>query len=233
MRWIQNYQLFLFDFDGILVNTEEIHYLAYKKMCQERGFSLDWDWPTYIRHAMFSSTGIKEGIYREIPALYKLEPSWDILYQDKKRIYFECLEKEKVELMPGVAELLSALAEKGIKRCVVTHSPSEQIALIRSRHPILDSIPTWITREHYTQAKPSPECYKKAIEMHGREGRIIGFEDSPRGLAALLGAEAEGVFISTLFEPAEIEKLEQDLGKKFSHCSSFLELAGIMDANQK
>ena len=32
MRWISEYQLFLFDLDGLLVNTEELHYQAYKNM---------------------------------------------------------------------------------------------------------------------------------------------------------------------------------------------------------
>ena len=35
MDWIKKYQLFLFDFDGLLVNTEEMHFLAYKQMCEK------------------------------------------------------------------------------------------------------------------------------------------------------------------------------------------------------
>jgi len=225
MDWIHHYQLFLFDFDGILVNTEELHYKAYIKICADRGFELKWDPYTYLRHAMYTATGVKEGVYREFPELFKQEPSWDVLYKEKKKAYFQLLQEEGVALMPGVNTLLKALEVSGIKRCVVTHSPHEQIQLIRSQHPILDSIPHWITREHYTQPKPSSECYQKAIATHKSSGdRIIGFEDSPRGLKALLGTEAEGVFVTEFFTPEEIAQLSQETGRSFIQVSSFPEL---------
>lgn len=230
MHWIHHYQLFLFDFDGILVNTEELHYKAYLKMCADRGFTLKWDEPTYIRHAMYSSTGLKEGIYREFPDLQRYEPCWDILYREKKRAYCELLQQEGVNLMPGVEKLLLELEKANIKRCVVTHSPSDQIALIRKQNPILDTIPEWITREHYSQPKPSPECYQKAIAHFKDEGdRIIGFEDSPRGLKALLGTEAEGILISQYFDQSEIRELSNDVGREFSHIPSFPELFKNLD----
>lgn len=233
MRWINQYQLFLFDFDGILVNTEELHYQAYQEMCLKRGFTLDWDWRTYIQHGMFSATGLKEGIYNKFPDLKKQEPFWDVLYQEKKKLYLDSL-KRGVPLMPGVADLLAALEKGGVKRCVVTHSPLEQIELIRSQHPILRTIPLWLTREDYSQPKPSPECYQKAIEKLGSKGdAIIGFEDSPRGLEALLKAGAKGVFISSLFKPTEVEHLAQEIGTPFPHFSSFIECNRVMNANQK
>ncbi len=224
MNWIHHYQLFLFDFDGILVNTEKLHYKAYLKMCSDRGFSLKWDERTYIRHAMYSATGLKEGIYREFPELYRYEPCWDILYQEKKQAYTELLINRGALLMPDVEQLLLELAKANIKRCVITHSAAEHVALIRVKQPILDSIPVWIMREDYVKPKPSPECYQKAIDILAEEkDRVIGFEDSPRGLKALLGTKAEGVLITDLFTPEEVKNLTQEIGKEFSHVSSFKE----------
>lgn len=225
MQWIYHYQLFLFDFDGILVNTEELHYKSYLKMCQERGFSLKWDLPTYVRYAMYSAEGLKEGIYCEFPDLYRIEPSWDVLYQEKKRAYYTLLQEEGTTLMPGVETLLKALDEANINRCVVTHSSEEQVELIRKQHPILNSIPTWFTREHYQNPKPSSECYLKAIATLKKGDKpIIGFEDSPRGLQALLGTEAEGNLITPYFAKGEIDKLRLNLQKEFTCYPSFVEL---------
>lgn len=221
MQWIHHYQLFLFDFDGILVNTEELHYKAYLKMCADRGFELTWDEKTYVRHAMCSATGLKEGIYREFPKLYQSEPDWNVLYLEKKQLYSELLNENRVSLMPGVEPLLIALEKANIKRCVVTNSIAEHIAVIRERHPILDSIPHWITREFYQEPKPSAECYLKAIDLHGSAGdKVIGFEDSPRGLQALLGTKAERVFISELFEKEEVRQFSAVRGA-FEHVPSF------------
>ena len=221
MDWIHNYQLFLFDFDGILVNTEELHYKAYLKMCSDRGFYLKWDMRTYIRYAMYTSTGIREAIYKEFPAL---TVPWETLYAEKKRAYFELLQLGTT-LIAGVEQLLKALEQAGIKRCVVTHSPHEQISAIRKQHPILNSIPDWITREHYSQPKPSSECYHKAIaQFKSGNDRVIGFEDSPRGLQALLGTSAEGILVSNYFDSSEIKELGVTLGREFPHFSSFSEL---------
>lgn len=222
MEWIHHYQLFLFDFDGILVNTEELHYRAYLKMCANRGFFLKWDQKKYMQHALYNAHGVQEGIYRELPDLQRIEPCWDILYQEKKKAYLELLKKEGPSLMPGVEILLQELRQANIKRCVVTHSPCEQITFIRNQCPILNSIPNWITREHYKMPKPAPECYEKAItQFKSPNDRVIGFEDSPRGLKALLATEAKGVLLSNFFSFPEIGRLSKEIGRAFSHFDSF------------
>lgn len=222
MKWIHDYQLFLFDFDGLLVNTEELHYKAYQNMCRNRGFSLDWDWRTYSGAAMYESTGLKEAIYKTFPELYQKEPKWEVLYQEKKRAYVELLQSGAVQLMPGVETILKALQEANITRCVVTHSPLDQVSIIRQTQPLLNTIPFWVTREHYSQPKPSPECYQKAIAMYAKPGdRVIGFEDSPRGLKALLGSHAKGIFISSLFNHDEIQPL---MDRPFTHFPSMIQM---------
>jgi beta-phosphoglucomutase len=200
-----------------------LHFEAYKRMIGKRGFTLNWDLPTYIKAAMFESTGLKKAVYASFPKLYEAEPNWDVLYQEKKSAYLELLREGRLELMPGVAPLLEWLAKEGKRRCVVTHSPLEQIALIRKALPLLDTIPNWITREDYKEAKPHPECYCKAIEKFGQsQDKIIGFEDSPRGLKALLGSSAEGVMVSTMFE---YDAIRGEFERDFKLVGSFSEFA--------
>lgn len=206
MEWIHRYQLFLFDFDGLLVNTEELHYLAYKRMCSGRGFTLQWDFPKYCRIAHYTAEGIRDNMYRDIPELYAIEPNWDVLYREKKQAIMDLMNEGAIHTMPGVDMLLEALQRSSIPRCVVTHSPTEIIEIARSKNPILNTIPHWITREHYVHPKPSPECYLKAVDMYAKPSdRIIGFEDTPRGMQAMLGAErVDPVLICTIDYP-EIE----------------------------
>lgn len=192
MDWIHHYQLFLFDFDGLLVNTEELHFLAYKKMCAAHGFKLDWDFDTYCQAAHYSSEALRDRIYAHLPDLKVQFPNWDELYAEKRQAILDLVNNGAVHLMPGVERLLKSLEEAKIKRCVVTHSPDDLVASIRKQLPILDSIPDWITRHDYTHAKPHPECYLKAIEKYAHNGdKIIGFEDTPRGVKALLPTTAQ------------------------------------------
>lgn len=196
MQWIFDYQLFLFDFDGLLVDTERIHYQAYINMCARRGFDLKWSFHRYSEAAHHKSTDLRDQIYAEFPELKSKEPDWQILYEEKKRNFLDLIENGSVPLLTGAADLLLSLQESRINRCVVTHSATSLIKRIRQQNPILDTIPHWITREDYTHAKPHPECYQIAIaKLAQPKDRIIGFEDSPRGLHALLETKAKPVLI--------------------------------------
>lgn len=210
MKWIHTYQLFMFDFDGLLVNTEEIHFLAYKQMCAKYGFNLAWDFFRYCQSAHYDADLLKKDIYTEFPRLQQLEPNWDMLYAEKKRNIVTLLNSGVVHLMPGVKELLLALQEADLARCVVTHSPDEQVNIIRRQNPILNTIPNWLTRESYTHPKPHPECYLNAIEQLGKSAeRVIGFEDTPRGLKALMQTRAVPVLISQVQYPEIPQLMEQ------------------------
>lgn len=196
MHWIHDYQLFLFDFDGLLVNTEEIHFLAYRRMCANNGFDLQWDFNRYCKAAHYNSTALRDSIYQDLPKLKEKEPNWSVLYEQKRQAIVSLVNEGAVHLMPGVLELLTALEKNGIKRCVVTHSPDELVTAIRKKNKILDTIPFWITREDYTHPKPDPECYLKAIEKYSVKGeKIIGFEDTPRGICSLLATPAKAILV--------------------------------------
>lgn len=202
MDWIHRYQLFMFDFDGLLVNTEHLHYEAYRKMCADRGVNFTWDFAHYCRFAHYEAIGFREAIFQDFPALKESESDWEVLYEEKKAALMDLVRQGKTELMPGVEPLLKALKEADIKRCVVTHSPALLINTIRDQNPILNTIPFWITREHYSKPKPDSECYLKAIELHANPSdEIIGFEDTPRGLRALMGTKATPVIVCEIDYP--------------------------------
>ena len=199
MQWIRRFQLFLFDFDGLLVNTEHLHFQAYIQMMAAQGYTLDWSFPQFCELAHLNATSLKEALYAQFPSL---SPNWPLLYEQKKRIYFELIGAGKVEMMPGAERLLLELEKAGIQRCVATNSFREQIDLIRSQLKPLQSIPHWITREEYEKPKPHPDCYLQAIQRWGKPGdRIIGFEDSIRGLKALQETPALPVLICSAHHP--------------------------------
>lgn len=193
MEWTKDYQLFLFDFDGLLVDTEYLHYRAYKEMLAKRGFQLDWNFAEYCRAAHFDSDALKRHLYEEFPELPSVAP-WDVLYQEKKNVLIGLLDSEPIGLMPGVEELLEVIKDK--VSCVVTHSGIELVSRIRRQNPVLDTLSHWITREDYKKPKPDPECYLLATQRFAKASdKVIGFEDTPRGLKALQEAKVRGVLI--------------------------------------
>lgn len=196
MTWFKEYQLFLFDFDGLLVDTEKLHYQAYINTCAHRGFNLNWTFSRYSLAAHHKATALRDQIYEELPELHLQEPDWKVIYAEKQACLLNILSNNPIPIMPGVEVLLDNLQQSHKQRCVVTHSPRHVIEIIRNKNPILNSIPHWITREDYIHPKPSPECFQYAIDKFGKSGdRIIGFEDSPRGLNALLQTKSQAVLI--------------------------------------
>ena len=212
MHWITQYDIIFFDLDGLLVNTEHLHFQAYQKMCLDRGFVLNWDFKKYCSVAHASAEGLSQEIYLEIPDLYKDEPNWATLYAEKKEAYREILSSGSLELMPGVSEVLSLLETHGIPSCVVTNSFKEQTDKIAQKIPLLKKIPFWITREDYERPKPHPDPYLSAKLKHAKkQDRILGFEDTVRGFRSLDAAHIEGVVVSSCLTE-EFEKTLRDLG---------------------
>lgn len=221
MQWVHEYQLFLFDFDGLLVNTEELHFLAYKQMCANRGIPLNWSFDRYCQAAHYEAHAVRDQLYAEFPELQEQEPNWNVLYAEKKAAIHNLLLQGAATLMPGVENLLTYLSKNNLTCCVVTHSPSDLISIIRKQYPILDKIRFWVTREHYSEPKPSSECYIKAIETYAKPtDKVIGFEDTPRGLTALLGTRAQPVLICK----AKYPEISDFIKRGVIHFESFTQI---------
>jgi HAD superfamily hydrolase (TIGR01509 family) len=217
MNWIRDYQLFLFDFDGLLVDTEQLHFASYREMCFRHRCEMNWDFQRFCREAHSKAMGIWDALAREFPRIFEDEPCKEVLYEEKKSIYVELLKRARLELMEGAESLLTALADRGIKRAVVTNSPREHIEMIKKSLPLLQSIPVWITREDYSQPKPSPEGYLKAIERLAEAGdKMIGFEDTLKGLKALLAAGVESVLVC----PTQSEHVQEGISLGAKHFAS-------------
>jgi len=226
---IYTFSLFLFDFDGLIVDTERLHYKAYMDVFKRRGIDFQLDFPAYYQIA---STGgapfLKQAVLDHCPDLSEESLQFDELYEEKKQYYQSLLEKEDVVLMKGVESFLTSLLDQKKKVAIVTHSFKKQVMYIRDKHPLLQKIDVWFTREDYKNPKPAPDGYLKALEMFQEKGeRTVGFEDSPRGVQALLGAHVVPVMINEI----EVEGKEQLQQRGVAMYSSFEELIKNFDSN--
>ncbi len=184
----------LLDFDGLLVDTEKLHYRAYQRAVEFYKEHLPWSFEEFCLKAHISHEVLFSAIFSRCP---RLEVSWDELYRKKKESLYLELEESGVQLMPGVASFLERF--NGTPTCVVTNSPKPFIEQVVADLPLLNKINYWITREDYKESKPSPEGYLKAIALYAKPSdKIIGFEDTPKGISALLQTKAQPVLISKI-----------------------------------
>lgn len=195
-EWVTRFDLLCFDFDGLLVNTEDLHYEAYKQMLLKRGYHLPWSFQAYCLEAHVSTAVLRNAIYGLFPDLEREEPRWETLRQEKQQIYQQLLSEHRIKLMEGVPQLLHTLNQSQTKACVVTNSTTQQVDEIRNLLPQLNSINHWITRELYENPKPKPDGYLLALErLADPSDRIVGFEDTMKGIHSLVAANISPVLI--------------------------------------
>lgn len=191
-----SFDAFFFDFDGLLADTEPLHYKAYKILLSRRGLNLPWDFKTYCHYAHQKTDVFAEEMFKLFPTLRAEQPNWMVLREEKVRIYQNLIMEEPISLMPGVEKTLTFLKNHSKPMYVVTNATEEQVSAIKKHQPFLNIIPTWVTRECYNNPKPAPDGYLKAMEIHGDPHcKAIGFEDAIRGIDSLKAASITPVFI--------------------------------------
>lgn len=215
------WQIFLFDFDGTLVNSEKLHHQAYLQVAKEYGIPFAPDFTTYTKLAHFSDHALKDIVCNLSKNL-----DWHAFYASKKRAYLDIVAATQPELMEGVETLLLQLAQSKVITCVVTHSAKEQTLSFCKKLPILETIDHWITREDYDHPKPAPDSYRAAVAKIKKDPsqKVVGFEDTVRGLEALLAIEADPFLVSNLLDSDTIQSLQKNMAKPFTHISTFSKL---------
>lgn len=161
---------FMLDLDGTLVDTEHLHYNAYKNAFEKYGFSfLNWD-----EYQQLSSleTYCKETLGGS--------------YDEVKRSKQEFLYQEDIQFLPGAEALLHWLLNYNQNFVIVTNTGKETVDFYKSQLPLLQKVTQWITREDVTYPKPDPEPYRTAKECYWKgESYCVGFENTVAGYLSL------------------------------------------------
>ncbi|CAM3597866.1 beta-phosphoglucomutase [Marinicrinis lubricantis] len=173
----------IFDLDGVITDTAEYHYLAWKELADELGIPFDREYNEKLKGVdrLASLQLILDRAGKELPEEEKLA-----LATSKNERYKKLIQQVTPDdLLPGVKELLAELREKGIKVGLASASKNAG-AVIRSLQVeayfdhIVDAAAVEIS-------KPDPEVFLKAAEALGvHPAHCIGVEDAEAGVEAIL-----------------------------------------------
>lgn len=187
----------IFDVDGTLAETEEIHRRAFNDTFAEWG--LDWHWDQTLYQELLATTGGKERIAAYIEK-YR-PPGHSIalaliakLHVFKTARYTELLRQDALELRPGVARLICEARERGLLAAIATTTSLANVkALVETSFKdrgrgLFDVI---VAGDEVEQKKPAPDVYRLALKkLKSRPENCIAIEDSRNGL---LSASAAGI----------------------------------------
>lgn len=180
----------LFDMDGVISDTEKIHYLSYKRAFQQLGYEITH--PLYVDKLQARSR--EEGIKNIIE-----DPSEDqinIICDFKDIFYKEELSKG-IEPYSDTFILINELMKTGIKMAVVSASKYAEYQI--STMKLLDYFDFVVsgTDTLNIRNKPYPDIYLYALEKLGlKPSEVIIIEDSYNGVQSALGSGARVVGIN-------------------------------------
>ncbi|MEM1062428.1 MAG: HAD-IA family hydrolase, partial [Planctomycetota bacterium] len=180
---------FVFDFDGLIANTEDIFELALGEVLARRGKT----YPPEVRRQMMGRRA-PEATAILIDAL-GLDDDPQALMLEGRETFLGLLDA-RLAPMPGLFALLDAVEHAGLPKTVATSSHREYLDGCLRKLGIDDRFAVTLTAEDVTHGKPDPEIYLAAADRLGvAVDRTVVLEDSEIGVEAAAAAGACAVAV--------------------------------------
>jgi len=219
----------IFDVDGTLVDTEELHRQAFNQAFLK--LRLGWTWDPDLYADLLRISGGPDRIASYIdrqdlpePERRRLRELIGPIHRQKTAIYGEFLADQAVPLRPGIARLMEEAVQAGFTIGLAATSATENLkALVNAALPasLRASVSATVGGDLVTRKKPAPDLYRLVLSMIRVPAEAaIAVEDSANGLAS---ARAAGLF--TIVVPSRWTR-----GQKFMDADLLLPSLGDPEA---
>lgn len=189
-------QAILFDFDGVLVDSEPIHYQCWKELLAPYGIHLDWE--SYLS----TCVGVAERAMLERLVSFATIPvtvdKLFALYPIKKKRFIELMES-KMPFAPGIGDFLNRL--QGYRLAVVSSSGRSEVEPLLELAGIRRYFGAVVCGSEAGYLKPSPEPYLLSARLLGIQSALV-VEDSDTGEAS---GRAAGFEVLRVGHPLEVQ----------------------------
>ena len=183
---------FIFDLDGVIVDTAKYHYLAWKKLASELGFEF-----TKEQNELFKGVSRKRclEILLDIVNREATQEEFDTWMIEKNVDYLEYIKNmDKSEILPDVPRVLDFLKERNIP--IALGSASKNAQPILEKVGLLHYFDAIVDGNDVTKAKPDPEVFLLAAKKLGvKAENCIVFEDAVAGIEAANSAKMTSIGI--------------------------------------
>jgi len=167
----------IFDFDGLIIETEGPTYQSWQEIYQSFGCAL----PFSIWSSMVGTTQSDFDPRRELERLVKKSLNWEEI--EIKRQFTENALIEAQPILPGVEDYLRDARRLGLKMGIASNSPSTWVTKYLARHGLQDYFDTLSTSDYVPHLKPDPALYLSALSgLRVEADQAFALEDSPLGI---------------------------------------------------
>lgn len=176
----------IFDFDGLILDTETPSFQAWQEVYERRGCELTLEtWADCIGR---SQDAFDPCDYLEVCLGRSIDRARVFAEEQKREV--ELIRKQPV--LPGVLDTIAAAKQHGLKLGVASSSDREWVDGYLARLGLIEQFDAIHCADDVEHAKPAPDLYLAVLEaLRLQPHQAIAFEDSPNGV---LAAKRAGVF---------------------------------------
>jgi beta-phosphoglucomutase family hydrolase len=190
---------FVFDMDGVIVDTNPYHKVSLRQFAERYGYSLSEE---ELIKKIYGRTN-KEWI----PNLFGRSMSSEEvsrLGEEKEQLFRDIYEKDIKEVR-GLTDFLNEAVRLNIKMAIGTSAPRSNVDFVLKHTGIEKFFPVILDESHVNHGKPNPEIYINcAAALKFSPSQCIVFEDSLSGVAAGIAAGCHVVGIATTHSAEEL-----------------------------
>jgi len=192
----------IFDMDGTLADSVPMHFAIWEKVLAGYGVQIEYkDWKPFI--GKLGDIFIK---HLEDERGVDLNPEKLI---NEKRAIIKKIYVQKIDIFPGVKELLQALQDGGCKLAIASSEWHNHIIKFLRLNSIEKYFPIVLGREDINNHKPDPDVYLRTAKKLGVNPiDCVVFEDSIVGVEAAKRAGMKCIAIKTTFSGKELAQAD-------------------------
>ena len=169
----------IFDFDGVVIDTETPNYVTWQHEFEALGVSLDG---TIWSEIIGGGTRYFD-TFEHLESLAGPQPDGDDLKERRRNRYLALIDENP--LLPGIRDYIDEARRTKMKLGVASSSSREWVEGHLAKRGLLEYFGATATRDDVSSVKPDPELYRTAVESLGsKPGNAVAIEDSYHGVTA-------------------------------------------------
>lgn len=204
----------VFDCDGVLVDTEPLHYQAFQEVLTPLG--LAHSYTHYLeRYIGFDDRDAFLEAFREEGRQLD-ETTLTQLVRAKEQV-LQAIIAQGISSFPGVVTLVRELSERGIPLAVASGALRREVETFIAGLGLTGLFAVIVAADDVKKSKPDPETYLKALEQLSHIGLLevseagccVAIEDTPAGIQAAKGAGLYVMGVTNSFPAEQLEAADQ------------------------
>lgn len=195
---LKNFNGFIFDMDGVIVDNYLYHIDAWGEFCKRHG--LNFKVEEFTREYFGKNNAdILQGLYGKTLSASEI----DMLGEEKEAIYRE-LYQPYIKPLDGLVDFMRAVKTQRGKIAIASSAPQRNISFVVEKTGIKKFVDVSVNGNMVKLGKPNPDIFLKAAELlRIQTEKCLVFEDSFSGIQAAKNASMQVVAVATTHKKKE------------------------------